>query len=168
MCLSRKKNWCIGIYFLIQTNWFCVKAGESSSLCPKDEAEENLGLKKTKLEFREGEGIGVWRFGGWFLCLFFLTWLLWKQGKLLRVVAMASKRVWKHVLVTTCIFKCLERFSQHFISFAWMLLDYIMLMQENVWKAAVLPSSQPVCSLSLEAFLFHCTTVWGMRRALAK
>lgn len=54
-----------------------------------------------------------------------------KEGKLMRIVVMASKRIWKHVLIFTYFSEDLERPSWCFISFAWLLLERIMLMQKK-------------------------------------
>lgn len=54
-----------------------------------------------------------------------------REGKLMRIVVMASKRIWKHVLISTCFSEDLERPSWCFISFAWLLLERIMLMQKK-------------------------------------
>lgn len=49
----------------------------------------------------------------------------------MRIVVMASKRIWKHVLIFTYFSEDLERPSWCFISFAWLLLERIMLMQKK-------------------------------------
>lgn len=68
----------------------------------------------------------------------------------MRIVAVTSKRLWKHALICTYISEELERSLQLFVSFALLLQEHSVLVQESIWKAVIISSTEAVWSLSLE------------------